>query len=389
MKILTEVKCLKPRTLIWRNVANLSGSLLIFAGLILLIPVAVSLLVILAIPGDLEDAWPTILWMVPVFGLSASGVIAGGLNIKRNYRRTVLYLRRFGFADSAKALTYAVSTAIGKRWKLITLDDAKIAPVGLNRSARGLFVIAKWILVALVIAGLAYGANLFYGGGLDRIADGVAQRAPEQPDNPELGVVGNLISKFFTSMIYIIVVGSIAMLGAILGYIATALVIPLAFFAWGASRSVKKAEKRKAFLISNETDLEAAKRKLILKQRRVFSPRLVVVKVANEVWQRVVEVFSVSTDVCLIDVSIPTDNLLWEIRTLREQSNKKWIYVGDKEYILKLQKETSGKASVLEDQLREFLLNEEVLVYDETNRRLMRGFCKSLRNHLENKYLSK
>lgn len=387
MILLSEIECHHPRKMIRRRLTNFFGSLLILLGLILLIPVAIVILLIMAAPNDLGDAWPTFLWMVPVFGLSATGVLIGGLRIKRKYRRLVLYLRRFGFADSAKALTFAVSTAIGKRWKLITLDDTKTAPVGMDRKSKRIYGIGKWILLLIVFAGLAYGFHLFYGGGLERLLDGVSQNLPEQPDNPDQGVIGNMISKLVTSIILTTVIGIFVLSIAVVGYLATALIIPLAFFTWGASRSVKKAEKRKAMTILTAGDLENARSKLVLKQHRIFSPRLVVVKVSNELWQKVVKAFAYDVDIILVDVSVSSDNLLWEINMLKEQSDLKWVFVGDHEYMLKMEQRKKTGLSDSEAQIRNLLANEEVLVYDETNIPLMKGFSRSLRNHLENKFL--
>jgi hypothetical protein len=51
----------------------------------------------------------------------------------------VLFLRRFGYDDATGAVTFAVTRTIGNTWRLVTLDDAEIAPLGVATSTRGVF----------------------------------------------------------------------------------------------------------------------------------------------------------------------------------------------------------------------------------------------------------
>ena len=47
----------------------------------------------------------------------------------RGTRSPVLFLRRFGYRGSMQVVTFAVANTIGSSWRLVTLDDAAIAPV--------------------------------------------------------------------------------------------------------------------------------------------------------------------------------------------------------------------------------------------------------------------
>ena len=62
-----------------------------------------------------------------------------GLRLVRGRRSLVLFLRRFGYDDATSAVTFAVTRTIGSTWRLVTLDDAEIAALGVATSTRGIF----------------------------------------------------------------------------------------------------------------------------------------------------------------------------------------------------------------------------------------------------------
>lgn len=68
-----------------------------------------------------------------------------GLVLLRGRRRVVLFLRRFGHQDATAVVTFAVARTIGSSWRLVTLDDAAIAPVGVAAWPRGLALSADSI----------------------------------------------------------------------------------------------------------------------------------------------------------------------------------------------------------------------------------------------------
>lgn len=73
------------------------------------------------------------------FGASLTIAIIGiryGRRLVRGTRSPVLFLRRFGYRGSMQVVTSAVANTIGSSWRLVTLDDAAIAPVGVQRPIR-------------------------------------------------------------------------------------------------------------------------------------------------------------------------------------------------------------------------------------------------------------
>jgi len=64
--------------------------------------------------------------------------VSRGLRLVRRGRTLVLFLRRFGYDAAQSAVTFAVTSTIGRSWRLVTLDDAEIAAVGVPTGTRWL-----------------------------------------------------------------------------------------------------------------------------------------------------------------------------------------------------------------------------------------------------------
>jgi hypothetical protein len=60
----------------------------------------------------------------------------------------------------------------------------------------------------------------------------------------------------------------------------------------------------------------------------IFAPRLVVVTVANSVWQQAVHSFAQTAAVAIIDISVPSENLRWEINALLPAMGRRCVLVG-------------------------------------------------------------
>ena len=96
-------------------------------------------------PGD-PDAWPTpdvpvreiFLVCVVTAPLTVVG-IRMGLRLLRRHRMLVLFLRRFGHDEAQSAVTFAVVQTIGASWRVVTLDDAEMVPLGVADAPRRAF----------------------------------------------------------------------------------------------------------------------------------------------------------------------------------------------------------------------------------------------------------
>src|SRR5262245_53691020 len=127
-----------------RLIASLLGALLLGIGLLATVVAIPSGFVTL---GDLMGRWQheqVFPPEVPVakvelaFGASLMLAIIGiryGRRLIRGKRSPVLFLRRFGYRGSMQVVTFAVASSIGSSWRLVTLDDTAIAPVGVETSS--------------------------------------------------------------------------------------------------------------------------------------------------------------------------------------------------------------------------------------------------------------
>jgi hypothetical protein len=60
-----------------------------------------------------------------------------GYRFVQDKREVVLFLRRFEFDGATQVLTFALTQTIGTNWRLVTLDDAKTAPLGSEGACDG------------------------------------------------------------------------------------------------------------------------------------------------------------------------------------------------------------------------------------------------------------
>jgi hypothetical protein len=82
--------------------------------------------------------------------------------------------------------------------------------------------------------------------------------------------------------------------------------------------------------------------------------------------------------VALIDVSEPTENLIWEIEELRTRTRTKCVYICEHR---RAEEITSSSSQPIEEQLARLLELDEILAYI-TDRRGRRRFARALRGKL-------
>ena len=277
----------------------------------------------------------------------------------RGRRRPVLFLRRFGFVGATEALTFALTNAIGSSWRLITLDDHAVSPLGTSSRLR-------WTTLAGITLSVLLPAALFlwfWFIGFDQIAksnDSHAQGLGQ--------VLGNLLVTFVLLVVVFLVIIFFALLFLILGV-----------FSLGSYIAVRRAERSKRIAVTTAAQLEPVSRSVARRVRRVISPKLVVVRVADSVWQDAVRRLATISAAIVIDVSEPTRNLLWEVSTLRSELRLHWVLVAEEG---RLQQWTAAVESELNQKLLSLLDGESVLAYSG-ERAERKRFARALRNRLE------
>lgn len=309
-----------------------------------------------------------------------------GLRLVRASRRLVLFLRRFGYTDATDALTFAALSTMGRSWRLVTLDDAAVAPVGISPgmakfAAAGEF---SWIWFGRARKGIGLLARLALGAGLVGMA--VVAGHTGFRHHSELKMVEASVGYHRprahggdagTFRIFLIV-AVVAVAAALVVAVVALILMPL-FRPWHRfSASLQRAEQAKVTRVVRPQDVLKVSGAVQDQARRVFSPRLIVLNVDSGVWQTTVKTVADLASVVLIDVSVLTENLLWEIAEVVENKSTACVLVGHAEGLRAL----DVIDTPLEQRLVELLGGRTVLGYETTEQGMTR-FANALRATLE------
>ena len=312
------------------------------------------------------------------------GMIVGRRLIGRS-RRLVLLLRRFGYTEATQALTFAALRTIGRSWRLVTLDDAAVAPVGVSEGTAKVAAIgdfgSKWIqrtlglfnaiamnAFRLGVAGMGavIGYTVLHHRSVLTMVSHALQGHHSNPHSP---------AAIFAICFYV-TMGAAAAVGllAFAMLAATLLFQPWHLF----SSALREAERAKVTTVVNIPAAHRAAHALRGQARQIFSPRLMVLQVDNAVWRPTVTTIADVASIVVIDVSEPTENLLWEISEVERDPETACVLVGNADRLRAL--ESSEKP--LERRLVTLLDGQTVLGY-ETSDRGLRCFGRALRATLE------
>jgi hypothetical protein len=365
-----------PRHRLGHALRWLLGTVLLLASVIAALPtifVAAATLVftLAGDPPDLDTLEPGDVAFLA--GSAAAAAVLGWLAVRllRGRRHLVLFLRRFGFTPATQALTAAAVGALGQGWRLVTLDDREIAPVGVNR--RSTWAVRLLWLGALVAlgAGVWYAANWFSG---DQLSSAVSEAIDDA--NAGSSTADDPVAAIFGAIVAALVVGTVVVLvGLVVLIVPVAVAGTAALFLGLGNRSVRRAERAKAVRIEQPGDVERATSTIRKRVRRVFAPRMAVARVANPLWQDVVRRLARLADATIVDVSEPSPNLLWELHTLGAEGVR-WVPVGRRERLSALTVDPATEAI----ELRRVLGGRAVLAYS-TDR--LDDFAGALRSSLE------
>ena len=331
--------------------------------------------------------------------------VSRGLRLVRRGRTLVLFLRRFGYDAAQSAVTFAVTSTIGRSWRLVTLDDAEIAAVGVPTGTRWLFRVVQ--IATAVIKGLAnvllrifpaaqLGLWIIVAADLVRVRIWEHARS-EQAWIAVLNPYLHIITTTFDGKLPIDAIGlslpgafavlAVVMAGIVIGLGTALMAAPVAwvagavflFFFQFPADAVFEAEQAKTREIRSEGDIGIAASAITEKSRRVFGPQLVVLRVASSVWRQTVSRFASVSSVALIDVSEPTENLVWEIEELTLRSRTRCVFICQRE---RAEQVVAGSLDgPFDDQVASLLELEEILAYT-TDRRGRRRFARALRGKL-------
>jgi len=411
---------------LWRRVSSLFGSLLLVVGLTASIPAVPANLAVVGIvlgwlttePSD-PDAFPPADMPVPEIFLAwavltplAIGGVRIGLRLLRRHRTMVLFLRRFGYDAAQSAVTFAVLRTIGADWRVVTLDDAEMAPIGVAAGTRRVFraghLVSKYVLTvggfiglrmfpilistmwAVLALGLIEPAYEFARTGVTRFevwGDAIEPYlrivASVFDGRPPLDALGPTLPGLFALLAMAAAVSFAAMMASMAALLLAFPLSTILFFLSSSADSVREAERSKSLAVSSVGEIQQAARDIARRSRKVFGPRLVVLRVASPVWQEAVTELASVSSLPLIDISEPTANVLWELETLTTRFGDRCVVIGNHEQVAALAglpSDAPGSTAV-ERRLARLLDGREVLVYT-TDRHGLKRFARALRGLL-------
>lgn len=399
----------------WRRLVTVAGGALVLIGVtasIGAVPACIGALALLAgwvLSDPIDDLPPTetVLACVILTPVAIGGLYYG-LRLLRRHRTFVLFLRRFGHDDAQQAVSFAVLRTIGPYWRIVTLDDAEIAPIGIPPATRTLFrtgasisglvgrvalltglktyprlLLAMIGMLILAVAGPA--ADLVrtgrtspepwlaalepYLASVDALVDG---RPLDAITLTLPGLFALLVTAAFVS--FIVLVASLAVLVLLIFPLQ-----PVVSFVSSLTKAVGEGEAAKTAVAQSEFDVCETARAIAGRSRRVFAPRLVVVTVTASEWQLAVRELAARAFVVLLDVSEPTSNVLWELEELTSTGTP-YVAIGELGQVARV---ASPAAEDFPDdglacRLRALLGEREILAYTTDPRGLGR-FARALR----------
>lgn len=279
-----------------------------------------------------------------------------GVRLLRGKRGLVLFLRRFGFDDATKAVSYAAVNAIGRSWRLVTLDDERVQPVG-GSSGRRKFT---GFIALLMVAGVGYLVWWL----LTHSVDDLVRGSNATGGNPYVAQIAAALAAgfFLVAVIFLATAMSV-----------TALLVTTTY---GFARRI---EKTKTDRIRTELDVRNHSTAITKQSRRIFAPRLVVITVDNSVWHQAVQSLANSASAVIIDVSMPGESLRWEITTLLPVLSRRCVFVGSSDRIVE---QGNDGRPVFSSPLAPDIDGHDVLAY-RTDRAGMKRFSRALRATIE------
>lgn len=318
--------------------------------------------VLLSRLGDRDDPFtfvpqhirPTLLWVWVASAMLFVVFRRLGHRLSRLNRYRILYLRRFGDTDSTHVVTGAVRR-LGGDWRAVTLDDGRVRPVDASAGARAMYAVMKASghVADAAVRTLKYVVLPLSGFALVLAIIGLT------------GVAQSLYA-----------VGGIFLVVLVCGLVLAPMMLAL----YAVVRPPRGVARQRRFIVHTDGDVLTARHALAEAAEVTFGPRLAVVDVEagdDFLWRRTVLSFARDCDLALVDVSQPTENVLWEIEQLTNREATPMVIVAERTRFAALTHTQTDDVA----RLRNLIAGRPVLTYS-TDRRSARRFVNALRASL-------
>lgn len=280
----------------------------------------------------LFDAVGRLLVLVLVATIGAS---LAGRYLLRTRRGTVLWLRKFQYSNATRVVAAALDH-IGRTWRVVTLDDLSTPPVGVALGLRlpgrllalagqagpriaRLVIAVGGLTTRLSIAGLlALAVWSWSQGELLVLLDALPGSGP-RPDTLEadllLVFIVLLVGQFVVLLAYAVL------------RLALLPLLGLALLAQDVQEQISDTETAKLRTVRTSADIPTVVRSVVAASQRALAPRLTVLRVDAAVWQETVVELAGSCCAVVLDVSRPTDNLIWEVEQVTSRVRARIVFV--------------------------------------------------------------
>lgn len=404
----------------WRQlVAFWAGMLVVVGALATCVAVSMGLALVMSVvlgssedPADEGNPW--LKEMLLALGISTPIAIVGlrvGLRLLRGERDLVLFLRRFGHSDTTKVVTFAARKTVGGSWRLVTLDDELIAPLGVGAGTRRAYGAARLVsrawLVFLQLPEFFMKRllPLTFGAMLAVVALELLRTAPDWSAAREDGTfapyrdtltslfsadipfdaIGLSFPGVFAIVAIIIALELAALLVLMVAVpalaVLTLVLFPVIHIIGESAAAARKADESTRQPIRVESEIQHTAQAVVQRSRSVFAPKLVVLRVATPVWRQTVEGFAAVCSAPLIDLSDVSENVLWEIEEMIRRFGPRCLLVGRHDLVAWLADSPAAGLEPKDERLVRLLDGYEVLAYT-TDWRGIRRFARSLRSKL-------
>lgn len=279
----------------------------------------------------------------------------------------VLFLRKFRHTNASQTVSDAASRT-GANWRFVSLDDTEMEPTGGSRGLLATTLVIGYLPMVTLTSGT-------------------------------VGVVSKLVKMSFKIAIFAWVMGVIlhwftedvhliAELTKYSGYVVAAVIgawaikwVLIAVFSLPVLlvMSIVTMNSNEWAKATNLSELKDIRAEINPKQiGQTFAAKFRVVEVGIEFWRTAVSSVSVIATLPLIDVSEPTDAILWEVAEMISRFGSRCVFIGHRPQVEAFISSDDPIAA----RLHRLLAGKEVLVYvnDTAGRR---RFAHALRATLE------
>jgi hypothetical protein len=275
--------------------------------------------------------------------LAIIGAIAYGVwTLAEGRKRIVLYLRHFGFTSAHETVSLVMEAGLSRRYRIVTLDDASFRPLEVPKFEKRLSRYGPWIAVLVLWVTWTFGLIIHY-----------------------MAFIPVLLYLFGMLWFFTVLFVSIQVHRG-------------------------RIRRRSRLLIEKRHDIRRCLIRIaslasFLRGPALMAPQVTVVRVATELWQGAVVDLSKFASAVIIDVSVITQNLLWELEFVLAALSSNCVLIGQPESIRSWTETKDESAAAMAITRAQELLHEKtVLTYTSGNVKQQRAFRHSLTTALDN-----